>query len=415
MSITWKKIWEAHSDIFIARNWEECPEDKKKKNRLSPLFAYFMGGETTLRAGIVASSSVMHEVEFFLAGVLWGNRLSNGAKTVIYYVAPDFSPAFLDAVSKIGGNISARAVYWREKLTPSLYLIPEKKQSNPSRYVLGEERPDWKRWGQSLNSVAQQQLGIIKSFFDSLLDRRVRTQIKSQSIAFLWGNFEIAEVRRKGKTKFELKSKVKWLKNNEKIAKWKKLGWVDAAGSLNSEFCTVILKMLDYLESLEKEGKLHAHDLLALWFHQGDGVLKSIWGEPWPWPWLPRGRSENSLLEFEGWYFFQGNGHLSVVCPILEKPHLKVSQSILLSGILEKSQLLVRAKDAQGNSLVWDGRVHWLTTLSLEEDLRRWYCWLNDADKFPLWTLPEDWQEKGVYELNCRTLLNHSIMQKDYT
>ncbi len=415
MSITWKKIWEAHPDVFIARNWEECPEDKKKKNRLSPLFAYFMGGETTLRVGIVASSSVRNETEFFLAGLLWGNRLSNGAKTVIYYVAPNFSATFLDGISKIGGNISARAVYWREKLTPSLYLIPEKVQSSRSRYILGEERPDWKRWGQSLNSVAQQQLGIVKSFFDSLSMRRVRSQVKSQYIAFLWGNFEIAEARRKGKTKFELKSKVKWLKKNGPVPAWQKQGWVDAAGSLNSDFCTVIFKMLDYLESLEKEGKLHAQDLLALWFNQGDGVLKSIWGEPWPWPWLPKGRSENCLLEFEEWYFFQGNGQLSVVCPILKKSDLLAAQSILLAGILEKSQLLVHAKDAQGNPLIWDGRVHWLTTLSQEEELQRWYCWLKDADKFPLWTLPEDWQEKGVYELNCRSLLNHSILQKSYS
>ena len=221
MSITWNMIWEAHPDVFIAQNWKEYPEDKKKASRLPPQFAYFMGCETTLRVGIIASSSIIREEEFLLAGVLWGNRLSNGVKTVIYFVAPNFSSAFLNGLSKIGGTISARAVYWREKLTPSLYLIPEEQQCSQSRYALGEERPDWKRWGQGLNPVARQQLMIVNAFFDQLASRRVRIVIKPQYIAFLWGNFEIAEVRRKGK-KFELSSKVKWLKiqrTNVEVAK----------------------------------------------------------------------------------------------------------------------------------------------------------------------------------------------------
>lgn len=409
MSITWNTIWEAHPEVFIAQNWLECPEDKKKINRLPSHYAYFMGGETTLRVGIIACSSILREEEFLLAGVLWGNRLSNGAKTVIYFVAPDFSLAFLNAVGKIGGTISARAIYWREKLTPSLYLIPEGQHYSRARYTLGEERPDMKRWGQGLNPVARQQLMIANTFFAQLTSRQVRMQIKPHQIAFLWGNFEIAEVRRKGK-KFELNSKAKWLKTNAQMMKWQKQGWVDASGSLNSDFCSVILSILDHLESLEQEGKLRSQDLLALWLHRGDGVLKSLWGSSWPWPWLPKERGENSIVELEEWYFFEGNGQLSVVCPIFEKPLVKASRSILLASVLERSWLLVNAKNEQGDPLVWDGRVHWLTTLSLEEEIRRWYCWINDVDKFPIWTLPENWQDKGIYELNCRsTLLNHSL------
>src|SRR5665648_704743 len=232
--MTWDMIWEVHPDIFIARKWLECPEIKKKEYHLSPIFDYF--------------------------------------------VAPNFSAAFLSAISKIGGSISARAVYWREKLTPSLYLIPENDLSSQSRYSLGQARPDWKRLGQSLNPVAQQQLRIVNTFFDTLSNRRVRIEIKPQHIAFLWGNFEIAEVRRKGK-KFELNSKVKWLKHNEQQHRnWQKQGWVDASGSLNLEFSEVIVNMLDYLESLAKEGKLRSQDLLALRLRQGDEVLKTIWG-----------------------------------------------------------------------------------------------------------------------------------------
>lgn len=414
MSITWNTIWEAHPDVFIAQNWLECPEDKKRTNRLPPQYAYFMGGETTLRVGIIACSSIAREEEFLLAGLLWGNRLSNGAKTVIYFVAPDFSSAFLNGVAKIGGTISARAIYWREKLTPSLYLIPEEQHCKQVRYSVGQERLDLNRWGQGLNPVARQQLIIVSNYFAQFAGRQVRMEIKSQTIAFLWGNFEIAEVRRKGR-KFELSSKTKWLKVKDQLTKWQKLGWVDAAGSLNAEFSTAILSILDYLETLEREGKIRSQDLLALRLHQGDGVIKTLWGSSWAWPWMPKDRSENSVVELEEWYFYQGNGQLSVVCPIFDRTLVKASRSILLAGVLEQSLLLVNAKNEQGNSLVWDGRVHWLTTLDQEDELRRWYCWLNDADKFPIWTLPENWRVAGIYELNCRSaLLNDSLRQRDY-
>ncbi|WP_170932583.1 hypothetical protein [Desulfosporosinus sp. FKB] len=404
MKITWDMIWEAHPEVFIAQNWVECTEDKKKANRLPAQYSYFMGGETTLRVGIVACSSISREEEFLLAGVLWGNRLSNGAKTIIYFVAPDFSMAFLKSIIKIGGSISARAVYWREKLTPSLYLIPEERQSIRLRCTIGEERPDWKRWGQGLNPVARQQLMIVNKFFTELSSRRIRTEFKQQHIAFLWGNYEIAEVRRTGK-KFELSSRVKWLKDQDLSLKWQKQGWVDVSGTLNSEFSGSIYSILDYLENLESKRKLRSQDLLSLWLHQGDGVLKSLWGSPWPWPWLPKERSENSVLELEQWYFFQGNGQLSVVCPIFEKPLMKASKSVILSSVLDCSSLLENARDELGNLLVWDGRIHWLTTPGMEDELRRWYCWIKNIDDFPIWTLPDNWKEKGIYELNNRAPL----------
>ena len=125
---------------------------------------------------------------------------------------------------------------------------------------------------------------------------------------------------------------------------------------------------------------------------------------------------DHSVIELEEWYFFQGNGQLSVICPIFEKPLAKAARSILLACVLERSMLLVHAKDEHGDPLEWDCRVHWLTTYGMEEELRRWYCWLNDVDKFPIWTLPEDWRDKGIYELNCQsTFLNHSSMQKGYS
>lgn len=229
-----------------------------------------------------------------------------------------------------------------------------------------------------------------------------------------WGNYEIAEIRRKGK-KFELYSKVKWLKTTECSQKWQKQGWVDSSGSLNPEFCAAIFEILNYLECLEREGQLRPKDRLTLLLHQGEGALKMLWGSPWVWPWLPKERTETSVLELEEWFYFQGHGQLSVVCPIFDKPLLRGARSILLASVLERSLLFVSAKDDQGNPLVWDGRVHWLTTLGKEEELRRCYSWLNDVGKFPIWTLPENWEENGITSLDCQSdYLNHSLMLKGY-
>lgn len=402
MNSTWQEIWNAHPDVFIIRDWQECSAEKVKTWRLPSKFSYFMGGETSLRVGIIASPTVFREEEFLLAGVLLGNRLSNGAKTVLYFVAPNFSPFFLQAISKIGGNLSARAVYWREKLNPSLYLIPDSSFSERlTRYSLGEEKPDWKRWGQGLNPVARQQLDIVKEYFDGLVNRKVREELKPQMITFYWGSFEIAEIYRKGK-KFELECRIKWEKNAEKALQWRKAGWVDASGSLNSDFCTTLLNILEHLENMEKDRKMRPNDLLRVWLHHGGGILTSLWGNPWHWPWLPKERSESCVTELNQWFYFQCNGQISVVCPILEKPLSEASHSIILASVLEKSYLLTRAKGNGGEYLQWDGRVHWLTISNWEEDLRKWHCWLKIPEQFPIWVLPENWQEQGLNEITCR-------------
>lgn len=116
--------------------------------------------------------------------------------------------------------------------------------------------------------MARQQLITVKDFFSKLASRGVQLVVKNQSINVVWGNFEIAEVRRKGK-KFELCTKLKWLKSKELMLKWQKQGWVDSSGSLNTGFCATILDILDYLEALEQEGKLRPQDLLASLLYKG--------------------------------------------------------------------------------------------------------------------------------------------------
>jgi hypothetical protein len=403
VSVSWNAVLESHRDIFVARNWQECSEENRKRWKLPTKFSYFMAGETALRAGIIACTTVIHEENFLLAGILFANRLSNGAKTIIYYIAPDFSPAFLHTINKVGGNFSLRAVYWRKKLSPSLYLIPDKNNQRPiSTSAFAEKRPDWESWGKNLNPVTRQQLMVVQAFFESLRSCRIRVEFKHQTIAFFWSNFEIAEVKLKGK-KFELMIKTKWEKDQKKAAQWLKAGWVDAYGNLNTEFCNSILSIIDSFEVLERNGNMSNRDLLSLWLNNSEGALSSIWGKVWNWPWLPKERGEGWVNELGQLYYFQGNGQISIVCPILERPMLEACQSILLASVLEISHLLSQAQGQNGEHLEWDKKIHWLALPEFEENLRLWHSWLKSPEQFQIWSLPSNWRTQGLYELTSET------------
>ncbi|MGI1659893.1 MAG: hypothetical protein ACRKFN_13155 [Desulfitobacterium sp.] len=407
----WLEIWEQHPDIFITQNWQECSKERKKDLRLSPQFHYFFGGETALRVGIIASETLPKEEDFLLAGMLWANRLSNGARTVIYFVAPDYSPFFLHALSKIGGLINVKAVYWRERISPSLYLIPDGTLGNQKRIAIGEKRPNWLKWRQELNPVAQQQLTVIKGFFEKLVDRGVRSELKHQTVSFIWGNFEIAEIKKKGR-KFDLVTKVKWEKNGDLAQSLYCQGWVDASGELNSEFCATIQRILGILEEKEKTKQLKPKDCLSLWLSQGGGISSALWGLPKEWPWLPSDRSENWVVDLGQWFYFEENSQLSVVCPILDKPLFHASQAVLLSSVLEISTLLYGDKSKSYNG--WDLKIHWLTCKEMEDELRLWLSWLKHPERYHIWTLPSNWETEGLNELVSRSSPNREGAFRNY-
>jgi hypothetical protein len=123
LRIDWLKIWDTNPNIFIASDWEECPEDKKRILNLPMQFNYFSSGDLNLRIGIVATSEEYKDEELLLAGIVWGMRMGNGVRTIIYFVAPNFRPVLLAAMAEIGDPLTLKAVYWREKLTPSLYPV----------------------------------------------------------------------------------------------------------------------------------------------------------------------------------------------------------------------------------------------------------------------------------------------------
>ncbi|KLU62153.1 hypothetical protein CEB3_c15160 [Peptococcaceae bacterium CEB3] len=397
MNSGWSQTWDEHADLFVARNWQECPSEKKKAWHLPNKFAYFQAGETALRVGIVASAAIPREEELLLAGVMWGNRLSNGAKTVIYFVAPDFSPFFLEAMGKIGGVLNTRAVYWRERLTPSLYLVPEQRTGGGDYPTLGELRPSWRTWGQGLNPVARQQLEVVRAYFAGI--EGIRCVMKAQQIAFLWGHLEIAEIVRRGK-KFELGTKAKWEKDPELMGLWQKAGWVEASGHLNQEFCHSVDKIIIQLRGLKERGLLKARELLDCWLYQSAGVVSTLWGRAWEWPWLPAERGHNWVTVLGQWHYFTANGQMSIVLPVLERPMAEASLSLILAVVLEKSALLSAVTDDEGRRLEWDGRVQWLTLPEWEQDLRRWHCWLKAPEQFPIWVLPEGWQKERLENLS---------------
>jgi hypothetical protein len=380
---------ENQESIFVGDHWQPYPRESLRKLRLPLKYSYFVGGDVFLRTGIIASAEIPREQEFLMAGILWANRLSNGAKTVLYFVAPDFSPFFLLTLNKIGGNLVTKGVYWREKLQPSLYLVPERMTYQP--VMMGEKCPRMQQWSRGLNSLAVQQLLVMLEFFQHHQHCGLEIQFKQQSILIDWGNNEIAEIRRKGK-KIELTSKCRWEKDPLRCARWKKIGWVDLSGQVNQEFQQVIQEMLAFLQDEYFNTRLHAYDKLKLLFAKNEEQVKSLWGEPWPWPWLPKDRHDVWLAELSRLYFFQDGKTLRVIHPILEHAMQKSCLDLLLASVLERSYLLKDAKTADGQPLAWDGRIIWLTTVSVKEDLLRWQCWLKRPEQFQISVLANDWE-----------------------
>jgi hypothetical protein len=177
---------------------------------------------------------------------------------------------------------------------------------------------------------------------------------------------------------------------------------VDASGTLNPEFSSTVLEIICCLENKEQNNELKMRERLALWLHYGGGVISAMWGSPKEWPWLAKDRGESWVSDLSQWFYFEGGGQLSVVCPILEKTLSSASQAILLTGVLEKSLLLGQEKSNPIKS-VWDSKIHWLTLSSMEADLRLWLSWLKSPEQFQIWTLPDDWQKQGLNEVQCRS------------
>lgn len=404
MKIDWKAIWDANPDLFIVSGWEECSEEKRKGWHLCSHYSYFSAGDMNLRVGIIASQGTYKEEEFLAEGIVWGNRLGNGARTVIYFVAQDFSPVFLGALAKLGGAFSGKAVYFREKLMPCLYPVLERNYFKNSYHIEpGEIRAGWDFWERQLNPVAYNHLRIIKNYFSGLARRRVRVVFDKNKIFFCWGKIEIAELKKKG-NKFELTTKVKWTRNKSIASKFLKTGWVDCSDCLNEEFCRAVNGILELLENMESNGCLDIQDLMALRIINDKEFILQNFGKYFDFPWLISDRSDK--YELSNYYFFAQGTEICVIHPILEKPLLKVVNSLLAYTALEYINLAEQGIPGEPK-LKWNRSITLLAQPQLRDEMRLCQTWLKKSDIFPIVLLPEDWQTEGFKKAKGLTVLDY--------
>jgi len=389
LKVDWKEIWDANPEIFVGSGWEPCSEEKRKLWYLPSQFSYFSAGDLNLRVGIIAAHGIYKEEDFLLGGILFGLRLGNGARTVIYFVAQDFSPLFFGSIAKLGGTLIAKAVYWREKLTPSLYPVQEKSyRKNNYSVNLGDPRPTWEYWERQLNPVAWNHLKIIRNYFNGLAKRRVRASFEKNKIVYQWGNIDIAEIRQKG-NKFELMTKVKWTRNKNISTKFSKLGWVDLSGTINEEFCRAAHGILDLLEEIETNGSLDTRDQLAIKLLHDRESVPEFFGRPIEFPRLIKERSD--IPDTGQLIYFELNGQISAVNVILDKPVQRMVHTLLICTALEYSVLAEKGSVP----LQWNQKIYLLTLPELMDELRLCQSWLNQENRFTIILLPEDWRTEG--------------------
>ncbi|MGI6449444.1 MAG: hypothetical protein ACOX3R_03845 [Desulfitobacteriia bacterium] len=402
MKVNWKEIWDANPDIFVVSGWEECSEDKRKGWHLPSHFSYFSAGDMNLRVGIIACQGGYKEEEFLLEGIVWGSRLGNGAKTLIYFVAQDFSPIFLGAIAKLGGTLTAKAIYWREKLTPSLFPVQEKRYHKTSVALdPGELRAGWEWWERQLNPVATNHLKIIRAYFEGLARRKVRTVFEKNKIVFCWGRIEIAEIKKKG-NKFELSTKVKWTRNKSITSKFLKTGWVDYSGILNEEFCRAVTGVLELLENMESNGSLDLKDLVVIKLIYDRDFITNCFGRYIEYPWLPKDRSDS--YDLSNFYFYASHDRVSVLYPILDKPLVKLVRSLLALTYLEHIDLAQKGLP-NNPEIKWDNKIYLLSQPVFRDELRLCQSWLKHPWLLPIILLPDDWRTEGFKILKGMTLL----------
>lgn len=391
MKVNWKELWDVNSELFIASGWQECPEDKRKASNLPAQFHYYSAGDLNLRAGIIAVQGKYKEEDLLVAGISWGGRIGNGARTVVYFVAQHFSPVFLSAIAELGGVLSVKAVYWREKLTPGLYPVIAKDHSTNSLDSLTEMKPDWGCWERRLNPVARGHLNIVRDYLEGLNKRKVRIVIGKSRIVAYWGSIEIAEIKAKG-NKLELTTKVKWTRNKNISSKFQKFGWVDYSGKINHEFCRTLQDILELLENMEVNNCLMSKDLLTLKLLYDKEFVPNYLGNHLELPWLTR--DKNDILDGSQVYYFQSQHEVNVVYPILEKPMNKIGNILLTFIALEHSGL--RNIGLPGNpNIKWNQKIYLLTLRNYRDDLHLGLSWLKNKDRFPVIVLPEDWKTEG--------------------
>jgi hypothetical protein len=383
----WRAQWDAHKDLFVASNWLECAQDRQLKWPLPATFKYFSGGDMKLRTGIIVKTRQDQEEEFLKAGLLWAAQLANGARTMMYFVAPQFSESFLKLMENFGGQIKCKALYWRERMTPSLFGATG--GGVPAQVKI--EGSDWKTWGRQINPVEASYLKVLQTYFEGLSDTGARIVFKKNKIALCRGILEVAQIKKAG-GKLDFQTTAKWL-GRAAGEIYQKAGWVDAERCLNAAFRTATEDLLRLISDQAREDKLDAKETMSLLMWENPAQAGELWGRCAD---LPCVSVDGKVLDFGKIYFMVQEGSdgvqdLNVVLPVLDKPLSRIGTAVWWSGIMET----VMAYLPQYR---WDGRINCLVASGCQEELRIALEWLRDRESFPCFILDRQWKTNRALE-----------------
>ncbi|MDR0434910.1 MAG: hypothetical protein LBH21_07670 [Gracilibacteraceae bacterium] len=381
--MNWQQICNENDEFFQGGNWAEAGEKDRKTLKLSPRFRFLSAGDMNLKTGVVVTEGQAREDDLLANGLAWANKISNGVCTRLVFVAPSFSRVFLSSLRQISGRLSLRAVLWREKLHPHFFPVNTGSVSaGPAPFFAGRVMT-WETWSSKCNPVARQHLTAVRAYFDSLAGRKVRPVFRRNSIVFAWGGVSLAEVTFTG-DKFDLRTKNKGRKNVIQARQ----GWVDADGRLDEGFCRAVQDALAWLEEREAGGGLPELSALALkMWHEPDFIGET--GKPIPFPLLKKEPGGVHPRDF--WYFTGANG-LSVYYPILTRPLACLGEVLYYDAVLRENAQEISRWTGEA---VWDDKIRIITSKKLTEELSRHQEFFQEAERFPLVILPENWRRTG--------------------
>ena len=395
MEFDWRGLWEAHSNLFVATNWQECARDKQQKWLLPPGFTYFSGGDMKLRTGLVVKTRSDQEEEFLKAGLLWAARLGNGARTVIYFVAPQFSNRFLRALEELGGLVTGKALYWRERIKPSLF--PASAEDGVAQDRTTVEYPTWTGWERQLNPVEASHLHVLRRYFEGLENLGTRIVFKRNRIALYKGNLELAQIRRTG-SKIDFTTTARWI-GRSAAEQYQRKGWVDVDGNLNAEFQEALEKMIGLVQARYESRDFDGRELLSLMLWEDIPEIKNLWGKSWDMPCLT---IDGKPLDTGKVFFLLRGGTdeeedgekaevktLHVVYPILDKTFVRTAEAIWWYA-------LMREIDKSLPEYQWDGCITCWVAATCQEELRIAVDWIKDRKKFPCYLIDKKWKQSGV-------------------
>jgi hypothetical protein len=286
-----------------------------------------------------------------------------------------------------GGQVMCKALYWRERMTPSLFRATD---GVPAQ--VKPEVSDWKTWQRLINPVEASYLKSLRGYFESLAPAGARVVFKRNKIVLCRGLLEMAYIKKTG-SRLEFASAAKWL-GRAAGEKYHKGGWVDALGNLNPEFRTAVEELIVLISAQKKEGALEAKEALPLLLWEDPGQAGELWGRCVE---IPCFLLNNKTLDLSKVFFMarpagdDGVQDLHVVLPILEKPLTRMASAVWWHGLMK--DILISLPQYR-----WDGRINCLIAPACQEELRIALEWIKDREAFPCYRLDRQWKHNDALD-----------------